>query len=129
MTTQQPACLRSTRLIVPLSTISQNGGVLPPSATSSQNAPRHGRSRGASIAKKSARDRGFSLVDERDAAVSKAIALALRRSQRVSEGSDGEGSGKDAKLDADEDGWVDLDDLVSPAAPALLKPSIHPSHR
>ena len=100
-------------VLVPLSTISLNGGVLPPSAVS-QNAPRHGRSRGASLAKGkgTARGRGYSLLDERDAVVSKALALVLKRSRNNAEES-GEEGGDEGELLADSDGWVDLDDVVS----------------
>lgn len=80
----------ATAVLVPMSTISLNGGVLPPSANS-QNAPRHGRSRGTSVAKGkgAARGRGYSLIDERDAVVSKALALVLKRSRSNAEDSGG----------------------------------------
>jgi len=96
--------------VAPMSSLSLNGGtVLPPSAVS-QNSPRHGRSRAASIAKGRAaapRTRGHTQLDERDTAVSQALALVLRRSAKEDEGSD------DGKLAADAEGWVDLDDVVS----------------
>lgn len=110
-------------VLVPMSTISLNGGVLPPSAVS-QNAPRHGRSRGASVAKGkggAARGRGYSLVDERDAVVSKALALVLKRSRSNAEESGEEGADEGGLL-ADAEGWVDLDDIVS-SETLKLRPS------
>lgn len=108
-------------VLVPISDITSNGGVLPPSATGTTGAARHGRSRGSSIANKrksGVQGKGFSLAEERDTVISKALAFALRRSQVASgksaSGSDDEeGSGDDAsKLSADAEGWVDLDDLL-----------------
>jgi 2'-phosphotransferase len=99
-------------VLVPMSTISLNGGVLPPSAVS-HNSPRHGRSRAPSMTKRKSgyRQRGMSLVEERDAVVGKALAFVLRRA-RKSESEDGDASSDDGSITADAEGWVDLDDVV-----------------
>ncbi|KAJ9150434.1 tRNA 2'-phosphotransferase 1 [Pleurostoma richardsiae] len=95
-------------VLVPMSTISLNGGVLPPSAIT-QHSPRSGRSRGASIAKgKGSRGRGYSLVDDRETTVSKAVVFVLKRTVP---GSDEEGS-EDGKLAAGGEGWVAVDHIL-----------------
>ncbi|KAH8891207.1 hypothetical protein GQ53DRAFT_781958 [Thozetella sp. PMI_491] len=99
---------------VPISTISQNAGVLPPSALS-YKAPRHGRSRGASISKPKSgpRPRGYSLADEREAAVAQALAFLLNRSRNSQHESEDESDRDDDNLDIDAEGWADLDDVLA----------------
>ena len=65
-------------VLIPLSVINQNGGVLPPSALSQQT-PRHGRSRGMSVNGKSAGGKGYRVVENADATVAKAVAFVLKR--------------------------------------------------
>ena len=99
-------------VLIPMSTISLNGGVLPPSAVS-QNAPRHGRNRAASQAKEKRPgwNRRRSVIEERDAVIAKALALVLRRSRNNTQES--EESGSDDEKAAAGEGWLDLDDVVS----------------
>ena len=94
---------------VPLSTInSQLGGVLPPSAVV-QHSPRHGRSRGMSMKGKGGRGRGYSVVEERDVTVAKALMFVVKRAiqkEELEEGEEGE------FLVADPEGWVSVADVV-----------------
>lgn len=104
----------SAAVLVPMSTISLNGGVLPSSAITGHHSPRHGRSRGASISKgKGGRARGYSLVDDRETSVSKAVVFVLKRAATVQEDGKEESDEDDDKILADADGWVDVDDVVS----------------
>ncbi|KAB5559717.1 hypothetical protein GE09DRAFT_65588 [Coniochaeta sp. 2T2.1] len=103
-------------VLVPMSTINLNGGVLPSSAISGHNSPRHGRSRGVSISKgKGGRGRGYSVVDDRETTVSKAVVFVLKRAATVSEEEEekDESDGDDDKITADAEGWVDVDDVLS----------------
>lgn len=81
---------------------------MPPSPVSG-NSSRHGRSRhGGSVAKKT-RGRGYSVAEDRETIVTKALTFVMKRT--VTE--DEEQAEGDEKLVADEEGWVDVDDLVS----------------
>lgn len=108
----------ATAVLVPMSAINLNGGVLPSSAIT-QHSPRHGRSRGASISKgKGGRSRGYSLVDDRETTVSKAVIFVLKRVGTVKEQEGDDASVSDEGADngtiiADADGWVAVDDVVS----------------
>lgn len=84
--------------------------IMPPSPVS-QNSSRHGRSKhGGSVAKGGkARGRGYSVVDEREVLIAKALSWALKRT--VEE--DDEQEEGDEKLVADAEGWVDCDEVVS----------------
>lgn len=74
----------------------------------SPNASRHGRGKhGGSVAKKT-RGRGYSVVDERDVLVSKALSFVLKRT--VDEDEEQEEGAE--KLVADSEGWVDCDDIL-----------------
>lgn len=87
--------------------LSLDGGIMPPSPIS-QNSSRHGRSRhGGSVVK--GRGRGYSIVDEREVLISKAVTWVLKRT--VKEGDEQE-EGED-KLVADSEGWVDCEEVVS----------------
>ncbi|CAJ2503335.1 Uu.00g107290.m01.CDS01 [Anthostomella pinea] len=97
-------------VLIPLSVINQNGGVLPPSALSQQS-PRHGRSRGLSQYGKSAGGRGYKVVEDSDATVAKAVTFVLKRSVTESElDSDVE---EGAYLICDADGWVSAAHLLA----------------
>lgn len=101
-------------VLVPLSAITLSGGVLPSSAITQHHSPRHGRSRGASISKgKGGRGRGYSLVDDRETTVSKAVVFVLKRAGTVQEGEEEASDEDDGKIVADTEGWVDVDDVVS----------------
>lgn len=83
--------------------------IMPPSPVS-QNSSRHGRSRhGGSVAKGKARGRGYSIVDDREVMVTKALTWALKRT--VDEEDEQEEGNE--RLVADSEGWVDCEDLVS----------------
>jgi 2'-phosphotransferase len=83
--------------------------IMPPSPVS-QNSTRHGRSRhGGSIAKSKARGRGYSVVDEREGLIAKALSRALKRTVEEDDKQE-EGDGK---LVADPEGWVDCEEVVS----------------
>lgn len=90
--------------------------VLPPSALAHDSTPRHGRSRGASFHKgKGGRSRGYSMVEDADTALCKALAFVLKRSLQADE-VDEDDDGADVVV-ADEAGWAAVKDLVrSPAA-------------
>ena len=82
---------------------------MPPSPVS-QNNSRHGRSKhGGSVVKGKARGRGYSIVDEREVMISKALSWVLKRT--VGEGEEQEEG--DEKLVADAEGWVDCEEAVS----------------
>ncbi|KAL2165768.1 hypothetical protein VTG60DRAFT_3847 [Thermothelomyces hinnuleus] len=95
---------------VPLSTInSELGGVLPPSAVV-QHSPRHGRSRAMSMKGKGGRQRGYSVVEDRDVTIAKALMFVVKRAiqkEDVEEGDEGE------YLVADPEGWVSVADVLA----------------
>ncbi|KAK4234042.1 hypothetical protein C8A03DRAFT_18990 [Achaetomium macrosporum] len=96
---------------VPLSTINgELGGVLPPSAVV-QHSPRHGRSRAMSFkGGRPGRQRGYSVVEERDVTIAKALMFVVKRAiqkEEVEEGDDGE------YLVADPEGWVSVADVLA----------------
>lgn len=95
-------------VLIPLSVINQNGGVLPPSALSQQT-PRHGRSRGMSVNGKSAGGKGYRVVENADATVAKAVAFVLKRAVSNDEL---ESDAEDDYLICDAEGWVQVRDLV-----------------
>lgn len=76
----------------------------------SPNASRHGRSKhGGSVAKSNKRGRGYSVVDDREALISKALTFVLKRT--VDE--DAEQTEGEEKLVADSEGWVDCEDVLA----------------
>ncbi|KAI0509378.1 putative tRNA 2'-phosphotransferase 1 [Xylaria bambusicola] len=95
-------------VLIPLSVINQNGGVLPPSALSQQT-PRHGRSRGMSVNGKSAGGKGYRVVENADATVAKAVAFVLKRAVSQDEL---DSEVEDDYLICDTDGWVGVADLL-----------------
>ncbi|KAL1853937.1 hypothetical protein VTK73DRAFT_8868 [Phialemonium thermophilum] len=102
-------------ILVPMSTIHLNGGVLPSSAITGEHSPRHGRRRGASVstAKKGGRGRGYSLVDDRETTVSKAVVFVLKRASPTQQGRESNDEDDGDKIVADADGWVTLEDVLS----------------
>lgn len=74
----------------------------------SQNSPRHGRTRAGSVAKGKSRGRGYSVVDDREATIAKALSFVLKRT--VEEGEEVEG---EDRLVADSEGWVDCEDILA----------------
>ncbi|KAK0658073.1 hypothetical protein B0T16DRAFT_453476 [Cercophora newfieldiana] len=96
---------------VPLSAINNElGGVLPPSALV-QHSPRHGRSRGMSFkAKNGNRGRGYSVHEDRDVSIAKALMFVLKRT--IKEDEVDEEDEEDHRLVADAEGWVGLDDVL-----------------
>lgn len=96
-------------VLIPLSAINQNGGILPASALA-QHAARHGRSRGASVKGKSARGRGYSVVENSEVTVAKAVSFLLKRAIKEDElDSDDE---ETEYLISDPEGWVAVPKLV-----------------
>jgi len=89
-----------------------NHEIMAPSPISplGQNA-RHGRGKhGGSSAKSSkTRGRGYSIVDERESLISKALTRVLKRT--IGEDEEQE-EGVEVKLVADSEGWVSCEDLV-----------------
>ncbi|KAH6853089.1 hypothetical protein B0I37DRAFT_317018 [Chaetomium sp. MPI-CAGE-AT-0009] len=100
----------ATAVAVPLSAINgELGGVLPPSAVM-QHSPRHGRSRAMSMKGKGGRQRGYSVVEERDVTIAKALMFVVKRAiqkEEVEEGEDGE------YLVADPEGWISVADVIA----------------
>jgi 2'-phosphotransferase len=96
-------------VLQPLQGLSLDSGIMDPSPIS-PNASRHGRSKhGGSVAKSNKRGRGYSVVDDREAMISKALTWALKRT--VDENDEQEEG--EEKLVADAEGWVDCEDVVS----------------
>jgi 2'-phosphotransferase len=96
-------------VMTPMQSLSLDGGIMPPSPVSG-NSSRHGRSKhGGSVAKKGGRGRGYSVVEDREALISKALTFVLKRT--IKEGEKQE-EGTEEKLVADADGWVDCEDVV-----------------
>jgi 2'-phosphotransferase len=74
----------------------------------SPNSSRHGRR--ASVAKiGKARGRGYSVVDERESLIAKALTWELKRTVKAGE----EDEESEDKLVDDAEGWVECEDLVS----------------
>lgn len=94
-------------VLAPLQGLSLDQGIMQPSPVS-QNSPRHGRTRAGSVAKGKSRGRGYSVVDDREATIAKALSFVLKRT--VEEGEEVEG---EDRLVADSEGWVDCEDIVS----------------
>jgi 2'-phosphotransferase len=104
-------------VLSPMQSLSLDGGIMPPSPVS-QNNSRHGRSRhGGSVAKGGkARGRGYSVVDDREVMITKALTWVLKRTV----GEEDEQEEGEEKLVADAEGWVDCEDIARfPAFPPL----------
>jgi len=96
-------------VLPPVQGLSLEGGIMDPSPLS-PNASRHGRSKhGGSVAKSNKRGRGYSVVDDREATISKALTFVLKRT--VDE--DAEQTEGEEKLVADSEGWADCEEVVS----------------
>ncbi|KAK8140162.1 hypothetical protein PG984_000228 [Apiospora sp. TS-2023a] len=98
-------------VLIPLSTINQNGGILPASALT-QHVPRHGRSRGMSMKGKSAKGRSYSIVEDSDVAVAKAVSFLLKRAVKADEVEAESADEEKDYLIADAEGWVSVADLL-----------------
>lgn len=86
---------------------------MPPSPIS-QNSSRHGRSKhGGSVVKGKTRGRGYSIVDDREVMISKALSWVLKRTVQEDE----EQEEGDDKLVADVEGWVNCEQVVCSAIP------------
>ncbi|KAI8633899.1 putative tRNA 2'-phosphotransferase 1 [Xylariaceae sp. FL1651] len=101
--------MASASVLIPLSVINQNGGVLPPSALSQQT-PRHGRSRGMSVNGKSAGGKGYRVVENADATIAKAVTFVLKRAV-LEDDIDSEAE-QDEHLICDAEGWVSVASLL-----------------
>ncbi|KAI0156780.1 putative tRNA 2'-phosphotransferase 1 [Xylariaceae sp. FL1272] len=112
-------------VLIPLSIINQNGGVLPPSALSQQS-PRHGRSRGMSVNGKSG-GKGYRVTENADATVSKAVAFVLKRAVQESE-LDPEAEDEDLLI-CNADGWVSVADLLTQTRMTDLGITLHAIRR
>lgn len=102
--------------VAPLPVNNQLDNVLPPSALA-QNSARHGRSRGMSFKGKGAQGRRYSVVEDSDKELAKALMFVLKRTIKEDE------VDEDDEVDnvvADSDGWVGVDDIVSPPLPPPL---------
>ncbi len=102
-------------VLQPLQGLSLDREIMDPSPIS-PNASRHGRSKhGGSVAKNAkGRGRGYSVVDDREVLISKALTWVLKRTIQEGEEQD-EG---EEKLVADSEGWVDCEEVVRSSAPA-----------
>lgn len=102
--------------VAPLPVNNQLDNVLPPSALA-QNSARHGRSRGMSFKGKGAQGRRYSVVEDSDKELAKALMFVLKRTIKEDE------VDEDDEVDnvvAGSDGWVGVDDIVSPPLPPPL---------
>jgi hypothetical protein len=107
-------------VLQPLQSLSINNEIMAPSPIS-PNASRHGRGRhGGSVAKGGkTRGRGYSIVDDRDGMILKALNWVLKRTIEEGEEQD-EG---EEKLVADSEGFVDCEELVRFSPPN--NPTLH----
>ncbi|KAI1434337.1 putative tRNA 2'-phosphotransferase 1 [Xylaria sp. CBS 124048] len=96
-------------VLIPLSVINENGGVLPPSAIS-QQAPRHGRGRSMSANGKSGGSKGYRVVENADTVVDKAVAFVLKRA--VTEDELDPDADQGDLLICDVNGWVGVAELL-----------------
>jgi hypothetical protein len=94
-------------VLIPIDTISQNGGTLPPSALI-QHSPRHGRSRAASMKGKNR----YNVQENRDVAIYKAVSFVLKRTLRQEDIEDASEDEENDRLISDNNGWVAMPDLV-----------------
>lgn len=102
----------ATAVMQPMAGLSLDREIMPPSPIN-HNSSRHGRSKhGGSVVKK-ARGRGYSVIEEREVLITKALARVLKRT--AEEGDEQEEG--DEKLVANAEGWVDCEDLVSSPFP------------
>ncbi|KAG9231954.1 putative tRNA 2'-phosphotransferase 1 [Amylocarpus encephaloides] len=102
-------------VMAPMQGLSLDGGIMPPSPAS-QNSSRHGRSKhGGSVVKKG-RGRGYSVIDDREVTISKALNWVLKRTIKKGEAQE---EGTEEKLVADAEGWVDCEEVL--AKPNLVE--------
>ncbi|KAK0116903.1 hypothetical protein ONS96_012749 [Cadophora gregata f. sp. sojae] len=95
-------------VLQPLQNLSLDREIMDPSPIS-PNASRHGRSKhGGSVSKTKGRGRGYSVVDDREGMISKALTWVLKRTIEEGEEQD-EG---EEKLVADSEGWVECEQVL-----------------
>ncbi|KAG4419393.1 hypothetical protein IFR04_007444 [Cadophora malorum] len=95
-------------VLQPLQSLSLDREIMDPSPIS-PNASRHGRSKhGGSVSKTKGRGRGYSVVDDREGMISKALTWVLKRT--IEEGEE-QAEGEE-KLVADSEGWVDCEQVL-----------------
>ncbi|KAH7356769.1 putative tRNA 2'-phosphotransferase 1 [Rhexocercosporidium sp. MPI-PUGE-AT-0058] len=96
-------------VLQPLQSLSLDREIMDPSPIS-PNASRHGRSKhGGSVSKNTkGRGRGYSVVDDRESMISKALTWVLKRTIEEGEEQD-EG---EEKLVADSEGWVECEEVL-----------------
>jgi 2'-phosphotransferase len=99
----------------PMASLSLDREIMPPSPVS-QNSSRHGRSRHGSVVKGKARGRGYSVIDDREVMICKALSWVLKRTVHEDEEQE---EGED-KLVADAEGWVDCEEVVRISFPTIL---------
>ncbi|KAK3985084.1 hypothetical protein QBC44DRAFT_405723 [Cladorrhinum sp. PSN332] len=101
---------------VPLSAINNElGGVLPPSALAQHN-PRHGRSRGMSFKGNRPGGRRYSVVEERDTSIAKALMFVVKRAiqeEEAKEDTEEDGTLNSEYLVADAEGWIPVSSVLS----------------
>lgn len=91
----------------PLSAMPLDREIMAPSPISN-NQSRHGRGRhGGSVSKKT-RQRGYSIIAERDDTVTRALTKLFKRSAE-----EGDEQGGTEKLTADPEGWFNCESVVS----------------
>lgn len=93
----------------PMSAMALDGGIMPPSPVS-PSFSRHGRKGSVSKGNK-IRGRGYSIVDEREAAITKGLNRILKRTVQAEQQEEQE-EDDSKKIVADKDGWANLDDVV-----------------
>ncbi|KAK1827433.1 hypothetical protein QBC39DRAFT_361901 [Podospora conica] len=111
--------------VASLPATNQLDNVLPPSALA-QNSARHGRSRGMSFKGKGAQGRRYSVVEDSDKELAKALMFVLKRTIKEDE------VDEDEEVDnvvADADGWVGVDDIIEHPKIAALEPSLEDIQR
>ncbi|KAK4223837.1 hypothetical protein QBC38DRAFT_398817 [Podospora fimiseda] len=107
----------ATAVAVPLSAINNElGGVLPPSALTQHN-PRHGRSRGMSFKGNSRPGSGrrYSVVEERDTSIAKALMFVVKRAiqeEEAKEDAEEDGTSNSEYLVADSQGWISVSSVL-----------------
>ncbi|PVH84514.1 putative tRNA 2'-phosphotransferase 1 [Cadophora sp. DSE1049] len=95
-------------VLQPLQNLSLDREIMDPSPIS-PNASRHGRSKhGGSVSKTKGRGRGYSVVDDREGMISKALTWVLKRT--IEEGEE-QVEGEE-KLIADSEGWVECEQVL-----------------
>jgi 2'-phosphotransferase len=105
----------------PFQAMSLDREIMAPSPISN-NQSRHGRSKhGGSLSNnRKTRQRGYSIVDEREANITRALTKLLKRTTEESE----EQEDGAEKLVSDPEGWFNCDKVVSPSSLSLPHPKL-----